>query len=102
MKNDYAICEVSRQLAKVCERIESMSCSLDQLESSTGGVAETFVNLRMDELEHAQLLTLKLTELIAQESPDENADEGDGSAFAAGDLTDDGEDDDEESGGEDE
>lgn len=89
MKNTFAICEVARQLAETGKRIESLSMGAEQLEQNGSGLTGSMNDLRLDELEHAQMLTLKLTELISQELPDTEArGDGDGgSVFAEGDLT---------------
>ncbi|MBR3973009.1 MAG: hypothetical protein IKJ99_03515 [Oscillospiraceae bacterium] len=52
-------------------------------------MVDTCIDLRMDELEHAQMLVLKLTEFITQvaEGPNAvNTDDG-GSVFGPGELT---------------
>lgn len=90
MKNAYAISSLSRQLGKTCEQIDSLAMGVQDTEQVIGDIADTYLDLLFDELEHAQMLTLKLTDLISQAAGEgtANADEGDGSAFAAGDLTD--------------
>lgn len=90
MKNGMVISAICRQLKMVAERIDNMTMDIEQFEQSNDSMVKTYAGLRMDELEHAQVLTLRLTELIAQaeaEEPEVNTDEG-GSAFAAGELTD--------------
>ena len=89
MKNTMAVCELSRQLKLVCERIESLSMGLEQFEQGNTEMADTYIALRLDELEHAQVLTLNLTDLITQEGDETievNTDDG-GSVFSAGELT---------------
>lgn len=89
MKNGMVISAVCRQLKMVADRIDNMSMDIEQFEQSNGAMVDTYVDLRLDELEHAQVLTLRLTELITQadeEKSEVNTDEG-GSVFAAGDLT---------------
>lgn len=90
MKNAYAISSLSRQLIKTCGQIDSLAMGVQDTEQGIGDIADTYQDLLLDELEHAQMLTLKLTDLISQAVGEDtaNADEGEGSAFAAGDLTD--------------
>ena len=88
MKNGMAISAICRQLKLVCDRIDNMSMDIEQFEQNNVDMVEVYASHRLDELEHAQMLTLKLTELITQagaEEPVVNTDEG-GSVFAAGDL----------------
>lgn len=88
MKNAYAISSASRQLIKVCEQMDTLAMGVQDTEQGIGDLAEVYTDLLFDELEHAQMLTLKLTELISQSqgSGAENADGADGSAFGPGDL----------------
>lgn len=88
MKNAAAISSVSRQLVKVCEQIDTLTMGIQDTEQGIGGIADTLTSIRIDELEHAQMLTLKLTELITQAGEDDatNSDGADGSAFGPGDL----------------
>ena len=83
-----SICLLCRQLVKACEQIDSLANSLDTDESSS--LSDVFGDMLVDELEHVQVLTLKLTDLISPSSSDEeaNTDESDGSAFFAGELSD--------------
>lgn len=107
MKNAYAISSMSRQMIKVCEQIDSLAMGVQDTEQGSDNIADTYHDLLLDELEHIQMLTLKLTELVSEavgEQDAVNADEGEGSAFFQGDFTVEktGEADDGESGGEDE
>lgn len=88
MKNAYAIGSLSRQMCKVCEQIDSLAMGVQDTEQGIGDIAGTYQELLLDELEHIQMLTLKLTDLISQATGEENsnADEGEGNAFAQGDL----------------
>lgn len=89
MKNAYAISSISRQMGKVCEQIDALAMGIQDTEQGIGNIADVYQELLLDELEHTQMLTLKLTELITVDSSEAtNADEGEGSAFAAGDLDD--------------
>ncbi len=83
MKNAAAICSVSRQLVKVCEQIDTLTMGIQDTEQRIGGIADTLIDIRMDELEHAQMLTLKLTELITQagEGDATNSNGADGTEF---------------------
>lgn len=87
MKNSYAIMCMSHQLGKVCEQIEELACSIDESDRNGADVTAVYEGLLMDEVEHAQVLTLELTKLLVIGDEETNAD-GDGSVFAAGELTD--------------
>lgn len=92
MKNAYAISSMSRQMGKVCERLDTLAMAIQDTEQGIGDIAETYQDMLLDELEHVQMLTLRLTEMISQavgEDTAANADEGDGSAFAPGELDED-------------
>lgn len=88
MKNAYAISSLSRQMVKVCEQIDSLAMGVQDTEQGIGDLGDTYQDLLLDELEHIQILALKLTELVSEAVGEEtaNTDEGDGSAFAPGDL----------------
>jgi hypothetical protein len=88
MKNAYAISSLSRQMVKVCEQIDSLAMGVQDTEQGIGDLGDTYQELLLDELEHIQMLTLKLTELVSEAVGEEttNTDEGDGSSFAPGDL----------------
>lgn len=88
MKNCMAIDTLSRQLKATAERIGDLTTDIERFEQCDSGMVDTCVGLRMDELEHAQMLVLKLTEFITQASAEtfmSNMDEG-GSAFGPGEL----------------
>lgn len=87
MKNVHAICCMSHQLAKVCEQIEELARAVEESEQMGADVTGVYEGLLMDEMEHAQVLTLEMTKMLAIGDEETNTD-GDGSAFAAGDLTD--------------
>ena len=90
MKNAFAISSLSRQMEKVCEQIDCLAMGVQDTEQGVGDIAGTYQDMLLDELEHIQILALKLTELISQAVSEEqeiNTDEGEGSAFAEGDLT---------------
>jgi len=68
-----------------------MSFDMEQFEQGNPELLDVYAGLRMDELEHAQVLTLNLTDLVTQaadESTEANSDGADAGVFAAGDLTD--------------
>lgn len=90
MKNAYAISSLARQLGKVCEKADSLAMGVQDTEQNSPEVSEVYQGLLMDEVEHLQILTLEITRLVTESAGGAaNADEGDGgSAFAAGDLTD--------------
>lgn len=88
MKNGMAIGALARQLKCSAERIDHLSMDVEQFEQGNEDMVNTIVDLRMDELERAQMLVLKLTELITQATevePNVNTDEG-GSVFGPGEL----------------
>lgn len=88
MKNGAAIGALSRQLKAAAERIGDLTMDIEQFEQGNEDMVETCVDLRLDELEHAQMIVLKLTEFIAQTEEGNgqvNADEG-GSVFGPGEL----------------
>lgn len=86
MKNAYAISSLARQLGKLSEKMDSLTMGVQDTEQNAPDVSEVYKGLLMDEVEHLQILTLELTKLVFESSV--NADEGgDGSVFAAGDLT---------------
>lgn len=90
MKNAYAISSLARQLGKVSDKMDSLAMGVQDTEQNAPDVSEVYQGLLMDEIEHLQILTLELTKLVTESTGDTaNADEGEGgSAFAAGDLTD--------------
>ena len=88
MSYETEIGSICSQICRACGTIAGLTEGI-----GTSGLGETYKDLRMDELEHAQILILRLTELITADSPEfageEPAEDGDsGSVFAAGDLTD--------------
>lgn len=92
MKNTFSISQISSLLVKTHEKIESLTHDIASCEmEGKSEYVDVYSQMRLDELEHAQQLTLKLTELIVLDSEEintENADEGEGSVFAEGELTD--------------
>ena len=92
MKNGMAVGALARQLRSTAQRIEDLSNDIEMFEQGSELMVSTGVDLRLDELERAQMLVLKLTELITEPAADEettvNQDEG-GSVFGPGELTDD-------------
>lgn len=90
MENTCLSKGLCKQLRSIVDRIDSLT---DEIINASGQkdevLVDEFKNMRMQELEQAQRLTLALTELIVNDVPDEaNADEGEGSVFAEGELTD--------------
>lgn len=84
--------DLAQHLIKASESIQLLSQSIASNEMDGN---EDFVSLysemRLDELEHAQQYMLLLTDAIVQDAPEtttENTDEGEGSVFAEGDLSD--------------
>ena len=90
MKNAFAISSLSRQMGKVCEQIDCLAMGVQGTEQGVGDIAGTYQDMLLDELEHIQILALMLTELISQavgEEQETDTDEGEGNAFAEGELT---------------
>lgn len=89
MKNAYTVGGISCQLQKVCERIDTLTHEIVQSEESSTELADLYTSHLLDELGHAQDLVLKMTELAVEATGETgaNADEGEGSVFAEGDLT---------------
>lgn len=95
MKNTQTIGGICRQLQEASKRAETLAMDIEMMEQGSPDTAEIFVGQLMDEAGHCQALVLKLTELLMEATdsddgePGTNADEdgGDGSVFAAGDLT---------------
>lgn len=97
MKNGMAVGALARQLRSTAQRIEDLSKDIEMFEQGSEDMVNTCVDLRLDELERAQMLVLELTKLITEpaeggegetEAP-VNQDEG-GSVFGPGELTDNG------------
>ena len=92
MKNAYTISSIARQLGKVAEKIDSLAMGVQDTEQGASDVSEVYQGLLLDEVEHAQILTLELTRLTTEstgadsEDGSSNAD-GDGSIFGPGELT---------------
>lgn len=77
-------------MGKVCEQIDMLVMGVRDTEQNSDGISAVYEQLLYDEVEHAQILTLQITNMLTQASEDDasaNADEGEGSAFAAGDLS---------------
>lgn len=85
MKNAYLIGSASRQIIKVCERIDSLAMASTEAETqgepSLAGAYEEQVNGQIADL---QQLVLELTRIALPDETDENTDEG--SVFAEGEL----------------
>ena len=104
MKNAQSIRILTRQIGKTCERIESLTDGICEADLSGSGSAGVYKDIMLNELENAQMLTLKLTEMVSEVASEaqNNADGDSGSAFFSGDLNhesgdkEDGEDDDED------
>ena len=86
MKNAYAISSLATQLGKTAEQIQSLSVCAQDADNNAGTIGGVFEEMLLDEIEHAQIVVLELTKLIAPE--EENTDEGDAGAFSEGELQD--------------
>ena len=71
-------------MPKICERISTLTFSLDKLKGKDVSLQQTYEDMRINELEQLQHLVLQLTRLIVGEP--EHGDEAEGSVFSAGDL----------------
>lgn len=91
MKNAYGISSLARQLKAVAEKLDSLAMGVQDVEQNAPDLTGVYQNLLLDEVEHVQILTLEITKAVAEATaPSEtNADEGGGSVFGRGDLTDD-------------
>lgn len=91
MKNAYDVSSLARQLKAVSEKLESLAMGVQDVEQNSPDLTGVYQNLLLDEVEHVQILTLEITKAVAEatEQSESNADEGEGSVFAPGDLTDD-------------
>ena len=102
MKNAQSIRILTRQICGTCERIESLTDGICEADLSGSGSAGVYKDIMLNELENAQMLTLKLTEMVSEVASESKSNEdGDsGSAFFSGELNheegdkEDGEDDD--------
>lgn len=89
MKNTFAISSMSRQLGRVCDQIDHLAYDAQETSGKPNELCGLYRDMLLDELEHVQVLTLKLTELVSQAVAEDtgNADEAGGSVFSEGDLT---------------
>ena len=104
MKNAQSIRILTRQICRTCERIESLTDGICEADLSGSGSAGVYKDIMLNELENAQMLTLKLTEMVSEVASESQSNEdGDcGSTFFSGELNheegdkEDGEDDDDD------
>lgn len=91
VKNAHNISSLARQLKVVSEKVDSLAMGVQDREQNSPDLTSVYQNLLLDEVEHVQILTLEITKAVAEstEPSETNADEGEGSVFAPGDLTDD-------------
>lgn len=85
MQNSYVIASLAKALMKTSECIELMVNNTNEAEQQTPALSETYQDLILDELAHAQIIVLSLTKLLAGGT--EQTD-GEGSVFAPGELDD--------------
>lgn len=75
MKNSAAIIETCRQIIGEADAIKNYTESQNNLENmeveNSAPVISLFDDIRLDELEHIQKLTLQLTELMDEAEPTE-------------------------------
>lgn len=77
---------ICRQIIKACELIEDMSATVGLLKADgPEDLLDVYTSLRLDELEHVQLLAIQLTSQLSSDV-DTNQDESEGSAFGPGEL----------------
>lgn len=90
MKNTCAINDVCEQLIQACKSMTMLGSGIEQFEQHENAmVVDNYNNMRFDELEHIQCLTLLLTDLMTQTIPDDKPADvanADGSVFGPGDL----------------
>ena len=82
---------ICKQLGSIFGRIDSLTDEIVvATEQNDQVLVDEYTDIRMQELEQAQRLILALTELVVGNVPatDCNEDEGEGSAFGPGELTD--------------
>lgn len=82
MKEVLTIGTISVQLSKVCAQIDSLTAGILETEKQDEGLASVYESLLLDEIKHAQILTLEMTRIVTKE--EERTDEG---VFAEGELT---------------
>ena len=87
MKNAYTISSIARQLGKVAEKLDSLAMGVQDTEQNASDLSEVYQGLLLDEVEHAQILTLELTKLAAESVGEVSNADGEGSVFAPGELT---------------
>ena len=83
MEDSSAICDVTGQAIKTLERVCALTQGMNAVGADKTEVIDLYKDMRLDELEHAQLLVLQLTQLVSGELIMDG--EG-GSAFGPGEL----------------
>lgn len=92
LKNAYGISSLARQLKAVAEKLDTLAQGVQDVEQASPDLTGVYQNLLLDEVEHVQILTLEITKAVADAtaSSEVNADDdGGGSVFGPGELTDD-------------
>lgn len=98
MENAIHIAGICNQLRRIYERIDALTADLQAADASGATpLAEEYREMRMEELEQAQRLTIMLTQVLTQGEDDSaeseevapvaNADESGGSVFGPMELT---------------
>lgn len=86
LDNTLKICDICGHIKMAADRIVALSNSFENISSDIDPELVSLLDSqRLDELEHIQLLMLSLTNLVV---PYINEDDGEGSVFAEGELTD--------------
>ena len=85
MRETKAIKNISKQISAICFSIISYIEGMEECKDSMPNMYEHFENMVMDEVSHMQLLTLGLTELVADDADSYN-EKADESAFMQGEL----------------
>lgn len=101
MENTCTLQGVCQQLCRIFAGIEGLTGEIGNA-SKEGyqDLADEYANMRMQELEQAQRLTLVLTEMIIDEIPENKANEDNEGVFVEGELSDNvGDETDKETGG---
>jgi len=91
MKNAKAIGPIARQIASVCQRIDTLNAGvIEMIEHKQPEVAMVLDEQIVGQTADLQQLVLQLTGLVMPSGEDDesasNTDEGEGSVFAEGDL----------------
>lgn len=89
MKNTMVISGLARALAMTSNNVEMLVKNSAEAYDRLPEIARSYDDMLLDELSHLQVITLSLTEMLTDgDSSESNADNGEGTVFAARDLDD--------------